>query len=498
MAARTSWHAEASLAPTTRTTLGGIVDDVVVGGGVVGLSAAVELARQGRRVVLVEAHPTLGSGTSGRSTGKLSLLQGTRLATIESHHGPATSARYVEACRDAQGWVEQLLDRWDVDVQHRPAVTWASDGDRTADTRAEDAAARRAGLPTRWQREVPAGLPGYGAVVLDDQPQVDALAYVAALGAEAVAAGVDVRLGRRVRQVGGGAHPCVTLEDGEELRAAHVLVATGIPVLDRTAAFATVKPHRSYVVAFETGQEVLPMAVSVGSPSWTVRGVPRPGRAPLALVGGHGHVVGRSGPAGRHLEAVRRWAREHLDVGAEVAAWSAQDYLTPDEVPIAGRAPGRAPVHVVTGLGGWGLLAGVAGARAVATAVAHGRRLPLVPPGRLTGPRSMTSLAQWSAAVGGHLASGWLGALARPGDVPGESQGVVTRGRPPVATSTVDGCVRSVSGVCPHLGGVVRWNDVERTWDCPLHGSRFEPDGTLLEGPATRGLGPASAPRPAR
>ncbi|MEH3032807.1 MAG: alcohol dehydrogenase catalytic domain-containing protein [Aeromicrobium erythreum] len=121
-------------------------------------------------------------------------------------------------------------------------------------------------------------------------------------------------------------------------------------------------------------------------------------------------------------------------------------------------------------------------------ALAAGETVPtLPPPGRLGHPRTLATILWWNTQVGAHLASGWTGALARPEVPPGEGRGVVTRGGPPVATSTVDGCERSVSAVCPHLGGIVRWNDLEQSWDCPLHGSRFGPDGRVLEGPRVDG-----------
>ncbi|MDQ3627748.1 MAG: Rieske 2Fe-2S domain-containing protein, partial [Actinomycetota bacterium] len=77
-------------------------------------------------------------------------------------------------------------------------------------------------------------------------------------------------------------------------------------------------------------------------------------------------------------------------------------------------------------------------------------------------------------------------------EAPREGAGRVEHtGARPVATCTVGGRTRRVSAVCPHLWGVVRWNDAEQSWDCPLHGSRFDADGEVLEGPATRGLRPA-------
>ena len=110
---------------------------------------------------------------------------------------------------------------------------------------------------------------------------------------------------------------------------------------------------------------------------------------------------------------------------------------------------------------------------------------------RITTPSDVVTAAKDTLAVGKQMASGWTSAerATLPDQAPPEGRGVVGRreGRP-VAVSTVEGTTCAVSAVCPHMGGILEWNDAELSWDCPLHASRFAPDGTLLEGPAVQDL----------
>jgi Rieske Fe-S protein len=110
---------------------------------------------------------------------------------------------------------------------------------------------------------------------------------------------------------------------------------------------------------------------------------------------------------------------------------------------------------------------------------------------RLTTPQAFARGIGANAAVGWWYAKGYARALRSPlpTDAPAEGEAVLgRRGIRPVGVSTVDGRTCAVSAVCPHLGAALTWNDGERSWDCPAHGSRFAANGSLLEGPATADL----------
>jgi glycine/D-amino acid oxidase-like deaminating enzyme len=446
--------------------VGGRYDVAVVGAGLTGLTTALLLGRAGRRVVVLEAG-RVGHGTTGRSTAKVSLLQGTQLSTIRSRHAQGAVDAYVESQREGAAWVREFCENHGVAYQRRDAVTFAHGAAGERAIRDEQQVAVAAGLPVEWDDELPLPFPVRAAVRLRDQLQLDPLELLDALRRQAEAHGVTVIETTRVHGAK-GTDPVVVATERGTVEAATVVVATNLPMLDRGAFFARMKPARSYSVAFLTeAPAVDAMYLSADEPSRSLRdGTADEGH--LLLVGGNGHTTGRGGSTRGRLDGIREWTLEHWPGAVETHAWSAQDYVPHHALPFAGPIlPGTDEVLVGGGYSKWGMTS------AVAVSLALSARLLGTPPRwadvlRTYAPtelRGIPAVARDNAEVGLEMTRGWVGALA-------------------TGSLRQDG----LSRVCTHLGGVVRWNDAERSWDCPLHGSRFDVDGAVLEGPAVRAL----------
>ncbi|HEV7853301.1 MAG TPA: FAD-dependent oxidoreductase, partial [Mycobacterium sp.] len=270
------------------------------------------------------------------------------------------------------------------------------------------------------------------------------------------------------------------------------VLATGIPILDRGGFFARLKPQRSYCMAYRVPGDITSgMYLSTDSPTRSVRYAPTVDGQRL-IVGGAGHPVGHEKHPAASVQELDAWAKLHYPGAMQTHYWSAQDYSPIDELPYVGPIlPGNDQIFVATGFDKWGMTNGTAAALALAGRILGGRidwaeAFASWSPHELSGiPKAM----QMNLEVALYLARGWITPVTRLGDRTPEDGGVVSG--PPwqlEGRSVVDGVERRVSPICPHLGGIVNWNDADESWECPLHGSRFAPDGTRLEGPATRDL----------
>jgi glycine/D-amino acid oxidase-like deaminating enzyme/nitrite reductase/ring-hydroxylating ferredoxin subunit len=463
-------------------------DEIVVGAGITGLVAALLFARAGRRVAVLEAR-SVGAVTTGNTTAKVTRLQGTQFQKIRSHNRQAILQAYADGNAEAFEWILRYADAHGVAVERADAFSYAATAEGSRRVEREYELARSVGLDVR--RVVDAGLPfpTFGAVVLPEQAQLDPMELLAALAADLRVLGGVIVQGARVLNVHTGTPTRVETALGEAT-AEHVILATGTPVLDRGLYFLKVAALRSYAQSYTLPEAQLPKGMFLGVENQT-RSI-RTWRGQL-LTGGNGHGVGREASPLARANELRGWTERNWPGAVQTHAWSAQDYSAMHHVPFVGWLPrGFRRIYLATGYDKWGMTNGVAAALTlVADILGENTDWQRTLHRRVTGPSVLARGIGENAAVGWWYAKGYARALRSrlPDAAPAEGDAAVGRvGIRPTAVSTVDGATCRLSAVCTHLGAVVTWNDAERSWDCPAHGSRFAADGTLLEGPAVRNL----------
>ncbi|MEJ6489008.1 FAD-dependent oxidoreductase [Leucobacter sp. USCH14] len=494
------WHLTGPtipVSPADPSPFGRRFDSVVVGAGLTGLVTAVLLARAGQRVAVLEAR-TVGAVTTGHTSGKLSLLQGSVYSQVRKHVGDDALCAYAEANREGQAWMIRELERLGLPVDRRDAVTFANDEASLDDLERELDACRVAGVDARWADDTGLPFATAGAIALEQQVQLQPIDVLAALAAELLERGGEIHERMRVQGVEENGDELEVQTSAGTVAAERCVLATGVPFLDRGLFFARLEPSRSFVTAYDVPEDRIPrgMHVSIDAPDRSLRTARGTGGETLVLVGGGGHTTGRGGDTVRTLAELDAWAQEQLGAGPRVSWWAAQDYQRHASLPYAGPlAGGHGRIYTATGYDKWGMTNAVAASLAIVSQMLGGR-LDWAKTMRHAGPgvAGVADAVRVNAKVAAHVAGDWTRAvLSGSGAVDlAEGEGrVVREGAHPVAESRVDGRVCRVSAVCTHLGGILNWNPAERSWDCPLHASRFSAAGEVLEGPAVRDLAQA-------
>jgi len=465
------------------------VDVVVLGGGITGLTTALLMKRDGARVAVVEAR-RVGAGVTGCTTAKVTALQQTFYSSLGRWHGEEGVAIYGEASLAAVEMVAELAaqEAIDCDLERRPAFTYAAEGSERKAIEDEHQAAREAGLPVSLVEDIDLPYATHGAVRLDDQVQFHPVRYVQGL-ARAIDGDESVVLEQtRATEVDSGS-PCHVRTERGTVTAQQVVVATHYPLLDRGFFFARLKPSRSYCIAARMrGAPPQGMSISAGGATRSVRA-----HGDLLVVGGEGHAAGARNVNPDRYERLARFAREHWDIVEVSHRWSAQDPTSWDLMPVIGRYhPGSSRLFVASGFHKWGLTCGTFAARIISDLIADRQNswADGFNPNRVSA-RGLPKLAQMNIGV----ALDFFGDRAIPvltasaSSVPPGEARVVRDGLGKTGVFRAeDGTLHAVSLRCTHLGCLLRFNDAERSWDCPCHGSRFDTDGNVLEGPATKPL----------
>jgi len=409
-------------------------DVLIIGGGMAGILCAYFLEQAGVDYLLLE-ESEIGGGITGNTTAKITSQHGLIYARLQQTYGLASARLYLEANEAALAQYRALCRTIDCGFREQDAFVYSLR--RRDKLEKEVSALEKLGFPAQLVSSPPLPFPTAGAVRFPAQAQFHPLRFISA-----IAQGMRICEHTKVLELrpGGAAtrHGAVQAEK--------IIVATHFPLLNKHGSyFLKLYQHRSYVLALRGAAEMDGMYVDEAEGGLSFRSCEG-----LLLLGGGGHRTGKKGGGWEELSA---FAQRAYPGAKEVCRWAAQDCMTLDGVPYVGQYSARTPgLFVATGFNKWGMTSAMAAAMVLADLV-RGRDNPYT-------------------------------ALFSPSR---------TMLHPQLAANALESAVNLLTPTvprCPHMGCALKYNRQEHSWDCPCHGSRFAPDGRLLDNPATGDMRP--------
>jgi glycine/D-amino acid oxidase-like deaminating enzyme/nitrite reductase/ring-hydroxylating ferredoxin subunit len=468
-----------------------LVDAVVVGGGIVGLTTAMLLQEAGLNTAIIESRGIV-TGVTGRTTAKITALHGAVYRSLLSTVGQEGAQIYADANRAAIEKMAELIAREGISCDFRRdfACTYSIWDNAVSRIEEEVKAAETAGLPVFFIKETSLPFPVSAAACLRDQAKFHPREYLLALALKLTGKGGLIFEHTRAQAVRRAGNVVEIVTDKGSVRAGNAVIATNYPFHDPAFFFTRLYPRRSYLLAARLNTPCPEgMYISIDEPYRTIRSQPVDGEEYL-LVGGIHHKTGYVKNTIGLYQDVEKYAREHFDVRSIDYHWSTQDNWTPDCVPFIGPvSPHQKNVFVATGFAGWGMTHGMIAALIISDAIL-GRANDwsgLYAPSRFK-PGGVVTFTKENLQVAKEFVTERL--FTKPEELNVQSLrpdegGLFMSGLEKVAAARdSEGELHAVSPKCTHMGCLVNWNNGEESWDCPCHGSRFDNDGGVIHGPA--------------
>ena len=475
------------------------VDVAILGGGITGIACAHLLKQGGASVAVVEAGRIVKSVT-GNTTAKITSLHSLIYDHLTKNFGQEKAQMYADAQQAAIEKIASIVAEYEIDCDflRANAYTYTESEEELEQITAEVEAATKLGLPASYVEETALPFRIKGAVQFANQAQFHPRKYLLELVKLIPGGSSHVFEQTRALDVEQDEHVCRVRTDKGTITAKDVILATHFPFYDHAMYFARMFPGRSYVLGCRLNGPVPEgMYVSPGFPHHSIRNNPyEDGR--ILMVGGEHHKTGQGGDTEERYKRLETWARSRFDVRSIEYRWSTQDNNTVDKVPYIGKStPTSDHVWVATGFGGWGMTNSHVAAMILSDRIL-GRENPwaeVFDPNRFKPVTSAKDFVVENVDVAKHFFGDRLSAsdIDSAGELAkGAGEVVDWKGEKLAVYKDESGAVQAVSAVCTHLGCLVSWNGAEKSWDCPCHGSRFNYDGHVIQGPANKDLEPKS------
>jgi glycine/D-amino acid oxidase-like deaminating enzyme/nitrite reductase/ring-hydroxylating ferredoxin subunit len=463
----------------------------IVGGGITGVSLAYQMAKRGHKIILVEAF-RLGSGQTERTTAHLTCQLEEQFQELLKMHDLEVVHTFLEAHRTAIDVMEDIIYQEDIQCDFKRVDGFLFQGKNFSKEKLlkEQEAGEKCGIELEYIEETPYLSSAVPSLRFPKQAQFNPMKYMA--GLVKVLRNLDVTIfeGTHVKEMHQTAEESWLLvsDEGFQIECEHLIVATNTPVNNRFHIHTKQYAYRTYAIAFKVERPIEGECLlwDTEDPYHYIRFADN-----TLIVGGEDHRTGQD-PKADPFEALEVWARKRFDFIKEIQdKWSGQIFEPMDQIAFIGRNPGSDKnVYISTGESGLGMTSATIASLLIPDLIEKKSHpwMSVFDPER-TLLRGIKEFIHENANVA-YQYKDWITSseVQTEEAIPLDSGSVMREGLTKHCVYHDVDHFEKKSAICPHLGGIVHWNEIEKTWDCPCHGSRFSTQGKVIEGPSLSDL----------
>lgn len=465
----------------------------IIGGGLTGLTTAYYLTKEGIDVVLLEKSK-ICSHTSGNTTAKITSQHGIFYKYLIDSVGEEQAKQYLKANEKAIKNIEKIVKEENIecDFEKQDSYVYTQSNKDVKKIQEEVKALHSLGFKSEYVEKIEAPLQILGAIKFKDQAQFNPVKYAKGLAESITKRNGKIYENMKVIDVKSedGKYKIIT-EDGKLVQAKYVVIATHYPIIN-IPGFYFMKMYQStsYIVAVDPKEEVFTgMYINSESPTLSLRTT----KDGLVLFGGMDHKTGAKIDLQNSYKNLEEKAKQIYPNCEVKYRWNSEDCISLDKIPYIGEFSNLMPnVYVGTGYKKWGMTTSNISANIITSKILGKKNKyeEVFKATRLKPIKNYEELGNMIKEVGNSLILNKLKNHKEYFSDLKEDEGKILEidGEKLGAYKDKNGKMHVVKPICTHLGCELSWNNLDKTWDCPCHGSRFTYEGISIYDPSIKNL----------
>lgn len=452
------------------------VDVLIVGGGITGVSSAYHLSTGDLSVCLVEKNKLL-EGVTSRTTGKLTYLQENIYSKLVNFHGREKSKLYLESQKDAIKLVKGIIDSNRIDCDLEKVSSYVFDYDDKS-VEEEIRLLNEFGVSLKLSNVLPTSEDVNSSYFVEDTYVFHPIKYLSKLVDICDERGIKFYEDTKVISIDEDDGYFVCRTDNNIIKAKYVVIAVHYPYF----LFPFLMPfkaylEKSYIEAFKVDKNYKFSAININKPIISTRYHESDDKVyQIYLTNSHNYCF--KNDEERNFEQLFRCKDCSVDY-----AWSNKDIITNDFLPYIGRL-NDSNILIGTGYNTWGMTNGSLAGKIISDIILNrkNRYVELFDPHRKL---NLGTFLNFPVILFSNAYSFIKSKIIKNKEWYSDRVKFEKRNGKDVGIYVDDeGIEHIVYNLCPHMKCSLIFNEIEKTWDCPCHGSRFDIDGKSIEGPS--------------